>query len=114
MMKHALAAAAVALVAAPAFSDEVRTVHPIEATTLSAGGVDMVAYFVPTGDDLYEVTATWTDGGAPRRLILSLDDGDSVSFAVPGHTDTLYTFSRNSAALTISNRPSEELRSASL
>lgn len=110
-----LATAGLAFAALPAHADEVRTVTPIEARSVSVAGVDMVAYFVPGADDLYDVTATWTDGTSLRRLVLRLDDGDSVTFALPGHADTLYTFARESARLIISTATSDgAFRNASL
>ena len=120
MSKPAIAlalAAVVALGGLPAAADDVRTATPIEATSLAIGGVQMIAYFVPASGDLYDVTATWvgTDGAAPQRLVLSLGDGDRVSFGLPGHDGTTFTFAREIDALTISAEPiPAEFHSASL
>jgi hypothetical protein len=120
MSKPAIAlalAAAVTLGALPAVAGEARTATPIEATSLAIGGVQMVAYFVPSAGDLYDVTATWigTDGAAPQRLVLRLADGDRVSFGLPGHEGTAFTFAREIDAVTISAEPAAtEFRSASL
>lgn len=88
-------------------SGKVRTETPIEATSLAVGGVRMVAYFVPAAGDLYDVTATWvgTDAAAPHRLTLRLGDGERVSFGLPGHDGTTFTFAREADALTIAAAP---------
>lgn len=115
MLKTAIAALA-ALATLPALAVEVRTGTPIEAKSLATDDVHLVAYFVPAGD-LYEVTATWVDAdtATPNRLVLSLDDGDQVHFALPGHPRTLYTFSRKIDTVTISADPATgEIRNASL
>lgn len=113
----ALAAIALPVVTLPALAGEVRTATPIEATALTTDDLQMVAYFVPAGDDRYEVTATWLDADDDdaRRLVLSLDDGDRVSFALPGNEDTVFTFAREIDAVTISSKPAGgAFRNASL
>lgn len=109
--------AAAAAAALPAAAGEIRTATPLEATSVVTDNLHMVAYFVPAAGDLYEVTATWVDaeGGAPQRLVLSLDDGEQVSFALPGHEETLFTFAREIDALAVSSEPSDRvIRNASL
>ncbi|MFT3973899.1 MAG: hypothetical protein QM699_10740 [Amaricoccus sp.] len=116
MLKTALAVA-LATAALPAFAGDVRTSTPIEAKTLTTDNLQMVAYFVPKAGDLYEVTATWVDadGDSPHRLVMGLDDGERVSFSLPGHKETLFTFAREIDALTISTTPTDgEIRNASL
>jgi hypothetical protein len=116
-MTRTILAAIAAFAALPALADEVRLAAPIEAGSLRTDDVSLVAYFVPAGDDLVEVTATWLgdDDTEPRRLVMGLADGDEVGFALPGHLDTLFTFSRSSDAVTVDAKPvAEKIRNASL
>lgn len=116
-MLKALVTFALATAALPAFAGEVRTTTPMQAQSIATPAVDMVAYFVPVDGEGYEVTATWlgAEDDGPSRLVMRLADGDRVSFALPGHKDTLYTFERDFDAVTISAEPVEsEIRSASL
>ena len=106
-----------AAAALPAYAADVQTRTPVEAMSLEAGAVRMVSYFVPAEGDLYTVTATWIagDDAAPQRLVLQLDEGDRVSFSVPGHADTLFTFARDTDAVSVSAEPAEaRIRNASL
>ena len=98
----------------PATAGEIRTATPLEATSLATDNLHVVAYFVPAAGDFYEVTATWVDaeGSAPQRLVLSLDDGERVSFALPGHEETLFTFAREIDALAVSSEPAHREESA--
>jgi hypothetical protein len=120
MLKTALGlslAAALPVLAAPAFADEVRTSTSVAAAALSTEKVAMVSYFVPAGNDLYDVTATWVarGGSTPQRLVLKLDDGDRVSFTLPGHEETTFTFAREIDAVIISSEPTDAgFRNASL
>lgn len=116
-MLKALVTFALATAALPAFAGEVRTATPMEARSLASPTVEMVAYFVPVDGGGYEVTATWLgdEDDSPSRLVMRLEDGDRVSFALPGHVDTRYTFVRDFDAVTISAEPVEaEMRNASL
>lgn len=116
-MLKTLVALTLATAALPAFAGEVRTATPMQAQSIATPAVDMVAYFVPVDGDGFEVTATWlgAEDDAPSRLVMRLQDGDRVSFALPGHKDTLYTFVRDFDAVSISAEPAEtEIRNASL
>jgi hypothetical protein len=91
--------------ATPALSEEVTIGRPIEGGSLHEGRLDMVAYYVPVGDDLLEVTATFAPkgGGDPMRVIMGLADRDSVAFSMPGYQDSLYAFSRSGEEVTVSD-----------
>ena len=123
MILKPLLVAAATLAALPAFADEARMSAPIEAGSLSSGDIAFVAYYVPLADDAFEVTATWLgdEDAEPHRLSMRLDEGDRVAFSLPGHMDTLLTFSRDFDAVTVRAEPvaepvpeSEEVRNASL
>ena len=60
-------------------------------------GVAMRYQFV---EGQMEVIATFLDGDAAKEVILRMDDGESLSFALPGHNGSLYSFSRRGDALT--------------
>jgi hypothetical protein len=116
-MLKALLASAVTVMALPALADDIRTTQPIEAGSLATDDLSLVAYFVPLADDGYEVTATWigVDDTEARRLVMRLDEGDNVSFSLPGYEDTLFTFNREFDALNISAEPViSSVRNASL
>jgi len=117
MLKSLLTAAVVAGAALPAFADEVRMTRPIQAGSLATDEISLVAYYVPLAGDGYEVTATWlgADEAEAHRLVMRLAEGDSVSFALPGHPEALFTFSRESDTVSVSAEPAAEtIRSASL
>lgn len=116
MMKTLFTAAAM-LVAVPVLADEVRMSAPIEAGSLDVRGLALVAYYTPVGDDAFEVTATWIgdEDTEPSRLVMVLAEGDEVAFALPGHADTMLTFTREFEAVAVRAEPAGgELRNASL
>jgi hypothetical protein len=78
---------------------------PIQASSLHRGPLDMVAYWVPLEDDGYEVTATFisrASGAEPMRVVMRLDEGDDVAFAMPGHRTMLYKFARANNVVSVS------------
>ena len=110
----ALALAATAL---PTFAEDARISRPIEAGSIVADGVWLVAYYVPLDDDAYEVSAPYIgpDDAEPSRLVMRLEEGDDVSFSLPGHLESLLTFSREFDSVRITAEPAAAtLRSASL
>ena len=117
MLKMLLAVVATAA-AIPAFAEEIRVSAPIEAGSLSVDGVAVVAYYRPLADDAFELTVTWLgeDDAEASRLAMRLEEGDAVAFSLPGHMDTLFTFSRDFDAVTIGAEPatSGAIRNASL
>jgi hypothetical protein len=92
------------LLATSAFAEEATIGRPIEGGSLHHGRLDMVVYYVPVDGDLLEVTATFAPkgGGDPERVVMGLADGDSVTFSMPGHRDSLYAFSRSGEEVTVS------------
>jgi len=60
-------------------------------------GVAMRYQFV---EGQMEVIATFQGGDAAKEVILRMDDGESLSFALPGHEGSLYSFTRQGDALT--------------
>lgn len=116
MFKSSLLLAAT-LVASPALADEVRLTRPIEAGSIAMESLDLVAYFVTLPNDGYAVTATWlgSDDAEASRLTMRLDEGDAVSFSLPGHPETLLTFARDVDSVSVIAAPVvAPTRSASL
>ncbi len=86
-----------ALVIAPGFASaaDLSLNAPLEGATLSDGTVDMSVYFADL-EAGYEVVATYVtqDAATPAQFVMVLNDGDSVSFGLPGVAGQVYTFSR--------------------
>lgn len=102
------AAAALALSAAvPAFAADALMTRPIEAASIATEDLNLVAYYVPLGDEGYAVTAVWlADGEAePRRMTMRLESGDAVTFSLPGHLDTRFTFARHDEVVRVTSTP---------
>jgi len=102
--------------ATPALAEEAAIGRPIQAGSLHDGRLDMVVYYVPTGSDLLEVTATFAPkgGGDPQRVVMGLADRDSVAFSVPGYRGSLYAFSRSGEKVTVSTEASKHPRADAL
>lgn len=107
----ALAAAlfAAALPASAAMNQAALTLAaPMAGASLETGPVDMSVYYVRGEGKALDVVATYVTDSAPdqpRQLVMSLSDGDSVRFSLPGQLDTLYSFARNGNAVTVSSQP---------
>jgi hypothetical protein len=107
---------ATAVLAAPAFAEQVVIARPIEAASLHEGPLDMVAYYVPTEGGALEVTATFApheprhgqEPASPMRVVLALGESD-VSFAMPGYPRALYRFLRVGEAVAVSVRQANPL-----
>jgi len=107
-MKPFLLSTIASLMLAPAaLAGEVTLKVPFEAYRLSTGHVDMIAYQTDLGDGGYEVTAyarardTYSQ---PERVMMRLEDKDSVTFAMPSEPRILYTFARKAELVTVSSR----------
>lgn len=103
--KLAAAALLAALVPAASMADSVALTVPNYPTRLSTDGVDMSIQFTDGAAGAYEVVATYiTDAepNQPKRLVMELQDGDDVVFALPDHLQTLYNFQRSGSILTVS------------
>ncbi|WP_218014210.1 hypothetical protein [Rubellimicrobium roseum] len=89
----------------PAQAEEVTISQALAAGSLHDGTLDMVAYWLPLANGALEVTATFRDPATadePMRVVMPMQDGDSLSFGMPGHPYQLYTFARREQAVTIS------------
>ena len=65
----------------------------------------MVAYWLDGPDGALELTATFRDrttDDEPMRVVMPLQDGDALSFGMPGYPSLLYTFARAQSDVTIS------------
>lgn len=107
-MKTVLLSAIAALgLGSAALADTVTLSTPFAGYRLTTGNVDMVAYHTDLGDAGYEVTAyvrARDSYSQPERVMMRLDDQDTVSFAMPSEPRVLYTFARNADRVTISSR----------
>lgn len=79
---------------------------PMAGVTLHSRDVDMSLYFIDGAGGNYEVVATYLvdiAGNETGRLVMSVADGDSTSFGLPGHPGVLYEFARRGDAVTVSD-----------
>ncbi len=86
-------------------ADTATLAKPIQAGSLHDGPLDMVAYYVPLEDEAYEVTATFIGrmpGDQPMRIVMKLDEGDDVAFAMPGYRSAQYRFRRSDDVVDLS------------
>jgi len=91
--------------ACPALADDITLSAPGAAYGMHTTTVDMVAYRTDLGDGTDEVTAYFrarTAWDQPSRVMMRLEDQDSVSFSMPSDPTTLYTFSRTAGTVTVS------------
>jgi len=73
--------------------------QPSESANMQHDGVG-VAMRYQFVEDQMEVTATFQGSDTAKEVILRMDDGQSLSFALPGHKGSLYSFTRRGDALT--------------
>lgn len=111
-MKFAAATAALLAAFAPAavLADTVTLTVPGDGATLQGEAVDMSIYFNDGAEGTYEVVAAYVDDANPTRpqyLIMAMQDGDDVTFALPGHPETLYNFQRTGAILTVGDQTAD-------
>lgn len=93
------------LLATGALAETATISNPIQAGSLHEGPLDMVAYWVPVEDDGYEVTATFIGrmaGDAPMRVVMNLEEGADVAFAMPGYRTATYRFTRSGGVVDVS------------
>ena len=89
----------------PAQAEDVTILHALDAGSLHEGALDMAAYWLEGSEGALEVTAVFrnrTTDDEPMRIVMSMQDGDSLSFGMPGHPSLLYTFARVQSDVTIS------------
>ena len=101
----ALAAVLGAALIAPAQAEEVTISKPMAAGSLHEGPLDMVAYWLDGPEGSLELTATFRDretDDEPMRIVMPMQNGDSLSFGMPGYRGTLYSFARTGREISIS------------
>ncbi len=105
-MKMVISAAIIgAMFTTAAGAEDAALVKPIQAGSLHEGPLDMVAYYVPLRNEAYEVTATFIGrmpGDQPMRVVMKMDEGDDVSFAMPGYRSAQYRFQLSEGSVDIS------------
>lgn len=106
MLRFAMMTAmALGLMSAPAAADTMVLRAPLQAATVKAGALDMVAYYRELEGDVMEVTATFAESDGfyrSTRVVMGLAKGAGVAFSVPGYPETLYRVSRRGDALRVS------------
>ena len=105
MRMLALAAMLGSTLMAPAQAEEVTISQALAAGSLHEGALDMVAYWVEVPDGALELTATFRDRATddePMRIVMPMQNGDALSFGMPGYQDSLYSFARSGKKITIS------------
>lgn len=86
-------------------AEEVTIPHALAAASLHEGALDMVAYWLDGSDGALELTATFRNRATddkPMRIVMPMQDGDALSFSMPGYPSLLYTFARAQSDITIS------------
>ena len=86
-------------------AEEVTISHALAAGSLHEGALDMVAYWLDGPDGALELTATFRDRATddePMRIVMPMQDGDALSFGMPGYKASLYSFARSGQEVTIS------------
>jgi hypothetical protein len=105
MKMFALAILLGATMVASARADEVTISHALAAGSLHEGALDMVAYWLEGPNGALELTATFRDRATddePMRIVMPMQDGDALSFGMPGYEASLYSFARIGKEVTIS------------
>jgi hypothetical protein len=105
MKAFAIAALLGATLMAPAQAEEVTILHARDAGSLHEGALDMAAYWLEGSEGALEVTALFRNRATddePMRIVMPMQDGDSLSFGMPGYPSLLYTFARVQSDVTIS------------
>ena len=105
MKAFAIAALLGATMMTSAQAEEVTISHALAAGSLHEGALDMVAYWLDGPDGALELTATFRDRATddePMRIVMPMQDGDALSFGMPGYPSLLYTFARVQSGVTIS------------
>ena len=105
MKLFALAAVLASTLAATADAEEVTIGRALAAGSLHEGALDMVAYWTQLPVGPLEVTATFRDrttSDEPMRVVMPMEDGDSLSFGMPGYEGALYSFARTGHEVIVS------------
>lgn len=104
-IKLASAALLAALAPAAVLADTVTLTTPHDAVVLQGETTDLRVHFTDGAEGAYEVVARYGTDAAPHHLVMALQDGDDVSFSLPGHDETLYNFKRVGGILTVTGEP---------
>ena len=105
MRMFALVALLGSTLMAPAQAEEVTISQALAAGSLHEGALDMVAYWLDGPDGALELTATFRDRATddePMRIVMPMQNGDALSFGMPGYEDSLYSFARSGKRISIS------------
>ncbi len=105
MKTFAFAALLGATLIAPAQAEEVTISRALAAGSLHEGALDMVAYWTEAPKSALELTATFRDRAtddAPMRIVMPMQDGDSLAFGMPGYRGPLYSFARTGREISMS------------
>ena len=105
MKAFALAVLLGATLMAPAQAEEVTISQALAAGSLHDGALDMVAYWLDGPDGALELTATFRDRATddePMRIVMPMQNGDALSFGMPGYPASLYSFARSGQEIRIS------------
>jgi hypothetical protein len=101
--------AALSLVAGTAAADQIELTREMQAASLHEGAVDMVVYYLDDGEqiDVFATYAPSREPFEPARIRMSMADGDSVRFGVPGERQVIYSFARSGATLSVAADPTQ-------
>lgn len=98
-------AVAAALALPLAAQAETITLASAEAgATLHSTTVDMSVYWTEAAEGAVELTALYAakaDAADTGRLVMTLVDGDAVTFGLPGHVGQQFTFARAGDVVTV-------------
>lgn len=72
--------------------------------TLHHATVDLSTYWTEAADGSYDLIAYYApkNGAEGGRLQMTLVDGDSVTFGLPGQVGQMFTFAREAGVVTVS------------
>ncbi|MFK7765522.1 MAG: hypothetical protein AB8B62_19820 [Roseobacter sp.] len=97
-------------VSLPAVAESIRLEKTEQAASLHQAGVDMVVYYIDM-KEYFDVVATFNDGTKPylpAQLRMSMNEGDGVTFTVPGRPDVAFLFARSGNVIEVHHRNTEQ------
>lgn len=106
-MKTFLTAALISAAATAGAADTIELSEPMAGASLHDGIVDMAVYWTEDGS-AQKVVATYApknDHDNTGRLLMHLEDGDKVTFGLPGHAGVVYSFAREGDTLRVDTAP---------
>ncbi|MGP6085787.1 hypothetical protein [Antarctobacter jejuensis] len=110
-MKPILAAALIAATSGAALADDVTVTTTQSGASLREGAVDMNVYLVEEAGD-YRVVASYVTGPKnkePARLVMDLQDGQTVTYGLPGAPGYHFTFTRAGDAISVTSAGKQAL-----